>query len=203
MRVRLAVFALLAIGFIVLAGLNLQMAIGPRTTPPCRLDPYPLDFGAVSRGWYVVGTVIFLTLGRLLGRRHGSPMFETVAIAQESSNAPTVSGDLEPGPHRLIRLGAVNSWRTVVQANVVQLLVFVLVSVAIAGLGYETWGVANHNHPWPLTFFVKCLNETSSQTTFLTTMAIAFVIGTWFWPERSTSTSPRMLASPPPGQMES
>ncbi len=61
--------------------------------------------------------------------------------------------------------------------------------VALFALAYETYAVANHDNPWPLTFFVRCLNEgretheTSAMTLTVTT-AVAFLIGSWFWPDR-------------------
>jgi hypothetical protein len=179
-RARMALLIALAAGCIVLAGLNLNTALSPPNTAPCRLDPEPLPFGNVGRGWYVVFSCVFLGLGRIVGRWQGIPVFRNWlnVRGQPPSAAPVA------GPSQRIQLGKLNSWSDALQANFVQLLVFIFISLAVFALAYETYGVANHNHPWPWTFFVRCINQEAGLQAFLTTLAIAFVIGSWFWPDR-------------------
>jgi hypothetical protein len=182
-RTRMGLLIVLGAGFIVLGALNLNTALSPPSTAPCRLDPEPLPFGNVDRGWYVVFTCVFLGLGRIVGRWQGIPIFRKLLVVrgQPPAGAPVV------GPSQRIRPGQLNSWSDALQANFVQLLVVVFISLAIFALAYETYGVANHNHPWPWTFFVRCINQEAGVQAFLTTLAIAFVIGSWFWPDRPSS----------------
>jgi len=94
-----------------------------------------------------------------------------------------------------IRPKATNRWHRVAGALTVQVLIVLFVSVALAALLYETIGVAASNDPWPLTFFVRCLNEGSashltSGSTLAVATSIAFLIGSWFWPQRSGGGAP-------------
>jgi hypothetical protein len=77
-------------------------------------------------------------------------------------------------------------WRRALRANIVQGAATSFTFVAVIALGYETYGVWRDNNPWPLTFFVRCLNEgthaePTSLPTFVVTLVIALVLGGWLW----------------------
>ena len=83
----------------------------------------------------------------------------------------------------------------------VQVLIVILLSAALVGLSYETIGVSHDNDPWPLTFLIRCLNEGSaahltSYWAFGVTLAFAFIIGNWFWPEPSAPGSAPATPTP-------
>lgn len=176
-RTRIGIFGGIAIACLGFAAWNLVLAWNPvADKPPCTMGK-PADFGSIDRAWYIFGALIALGAGRLLSRQAGQPPFFTTF-----ANKPDLS-------RYFIKPGQINSWVAVFGASLVQLLVWLLVTVALAGLVYETAGVSHHEQPWPLTFLVRCLNEGSlahetTIATYAVTLGVAFIIGNWFWPER-------------------
>jgi hypothetical protein len=84
------------------------------------------------------------------------------------------------------------------RANIVQLVLTLFIGVAVVGLFYETIQVYRDKPHWPLTFFIRCLNEGSpavpnmsltdltSVPTFITVIVVAVVLGSWLWVPRPT-----------------
>jgi len=75
------------------------------------------------------------------------------------------------------------------RANIVQGVLTVFIVVAFVGLLYETIQVSRGAPHWPLTFFVRCLNEGSesdltSVPTFVVTIVVAVILGSWLWAPR-------------------
>jgi hypothetical protein len=176
------IFAGIAIACVVFAGWNLLLIWTPAGDAPCTITgKEPMPHGLVDRGWYVVGALAALGLGRLISRWYGVPPFYTASVL--TMGYPP--SDANVGLFKVKERTA--TW--------VQLLIVILLTMALVGLGYETIGVSHDNHPWPLTFLVRCLNEGSSThvtsySTFLVTLAVAFIIGNWFWPEPAATPGP-------------
>lgn len=176
-RWRIAVFTAIAIACVGFGAWNLYLAWNPLSDPPCTMTPQPANYGTIDRAWYIFGALIALGVGRVISRQAGIAPF-----VADFADKPDLS-------RYFITAGQVNSWFAVLGASLVQVLVWLLVTTALFGLAYETWGVSHANNPWPLTFLVRCLNEGSiaHETTIATyamTLGVAFIIGNWFWPER-------------------
>ena len=175
------IFAGIAIVGVLFAGWNLALIWTHGGDAPCTLsDHEPALQGLVDRGWYVIGALGALGLGRLVSRRFGVPPFYTTTVL--TMGYPP--SEQEVGLFKQKERAA--AW--------VQVLIVILLSVALFGLAYETFGVSHQNHPWPLTFLTRCLNAGSSThvtsySTFLVTLAVAFIIGNWFWPEPAAAGS--------------
>jgi len=91
------------------------------------------------------------------------------------------------------------------RANIVQGVLTVFILVAFAGLLYETIQVARGAPEWPLTFFVRCLNEGSesdltSVPTFVVTIVVAVILGSWLWAPRPGKRGQRDQEQPRQGR---
>jgi hypothetical protein len=175
---RVWIFGVIAVACALFAGWNLLLIWFHPEGAPCTLTGHPADHGNVDRAWFAIGAPVAVVLGRIVSRSLGVPPFYRQAFRVDAR--AQVQGPPEPQPNT-VRAGQVaETW--------VQLLIVILLTAALVGLGYETIGVAHDNNPWPLTYLVRCLNEGSathwtSAWTLLVTWTVAFIIGNWFWPE--------------------
>jgi hypothetical protein len=179
---------------IVFAIWNLKLAAYPPGDAPCTLAPEPANHGTIDRGWYLLAVGLALLGGRAIGRGGARTQRRPGALLTTPAGI-SLKSDTDLRDVARIQPTTTNPMSKVAGALAVQVLIVLFVSVALAALLYETIGVAASNDPWPLTFMVRCLNEgsrshvTSGSTLALTT-AIAFLIGSWFWPERSGRGAP-------------
>jgi hypothetical protein len=191
---RIVFLLLLAATCVGFAAWNLRLAFNAPSQAPCTLVPEPANHGNIDRSWYLIGVPLGLLGGRVLGRGRArtkrGPGNDLV-----TPQGIILTSETDPRDHLGISQNSRNGWGKVARAVIVQALIVLFISVALAGLLYETIGVAASNDPWPLTFLVRCLNEGSqshltSASTLAVTVGIAFLIGSWFWPERSGVGAP-------------
>ena len=189
---RIAFLLLLTATCLGFAAWNIYLALNPPDGPPCTLAPAPGPHGSVDRGWYLLAVLGGLLGGRAMGRG----MRRTRRIRVDSRTplvtlqGTELTSEVDLRDHIGIAQTSANPLLKVLAALIVQILIALFVTAALGGLLYETIGVSRGNDPWPLTFFIRCLNEGSpahatSVSTLAVTTAVAFVIGSWFWPERS------------------
>jgi hypothetical protein len=191
---RIAFLILVAASCIVFAIWNLTLAIHPPSQAPCTLSPEPASHGTIDRGWYLLGIGLALLGGRAIGRG-GARTQRPPGGSLVTPAGIALTNEADVRDLTQIQPNSTNRWHRVAGALTVQVLIVLFISVALAALVYETIGVAASNDPWPLTFMVRCLNEGSgfhltSGSTLALTISIAFLIGSWFWPERSGSGRP-------------
>lgn len=190
----------------------------PPPPPPAPSKPLePVDNGSVLPGFYVIGALVSFGIGRwvsgtaghhgptLLRDPRGPLLVEADSTGKEVDlYDKTLDKTLEEVKRiqgvRVRTLGPAEELTTppvplaVRSAVWVQTCLLVLLTTAVIGLGYEYYGVSNHNNPWPLTYFVRCVNDAASLPTLITTLAVAFVFGMWFWSPTKGDRSPLALA---------
>lgn len=170
--------------------------INPPQDPPCAVNPrthQPFNQGQVPPLLFIAAALVGATAGRLLSR----PSFEpirgqhahlivgagpTASVSPASTASPETLAHDAQGRRRTSKgvRAAAQEAREVLSVVWVQFAVWILMLLAVIALSYETWGVANGNNPWPITLLIRCINNRASIPTLLTTLAVFFVIGSWF-----------------------
>jgi hypothetical protein len=164
----------------------------------------PVDHGTISPWIFVIGAVGFAAIGRIAARPvsgpvgGGSPHLIVGGFPRTGDAPPPPEGaaPLELGVFTQTVRSLIEAVRARIPATVqqqartevavasavqVQIALFVFLTVAFIALFYEFWGVYNNNDPWPLTFFVRCINNAASIQTLALTLVFAFILGQWFW----------------------
>ena len=169
----------------------------PKSTPDEPNDQGsvpPWAFAIFAPLAFLAGRVISGIPGHLgpLGDPSGGPLFVKMADSEVQLDLSEMTLDeIAERPGITVRtLGTPDSREAEIAHPVrraskpaikVQDCLMILLATAVVALGYEYHGVVNGNDPWPLTFFVRCINNSASIPTFITTLSLAFVFGMWFW----------------------
>ncbi len=179
LRLKWLILAAVLFGLLTVGTLVVGFFVFPPPATPCSVTVYnePFSRGLVHPLIFIFVAIAAAVAGRLFNNPSSGPIGgrKPHLIVGSPKSEPGAAPPAKP-PAPTSRLAQVAD---VLSAVWVQFSIWLFLLIAVIGLVYETWGVGHNNDPWPITFLVRCINNSASIQTLIVTGIVSFVIGSW------------------------